>query len=387
MYTITTIDIQKITAVSVTAEISGCASVVFNGITYISDTTLLDTVRTTRGCDSIYNITSIRVVKPVTQSITITGCGNAMFNNVSYDSSTVLTDTVRTVAGCDSIYKVTNIIVQHITPVAQTNELFGCSTVVLHGITYTSSTVIMDTLHTTLGCDSVYVMNKITIANITPVTQTNTLFDCKQVVFNGTTYTNSSIVRDTLRSTGGCDSVYIVTNINIDNFKLTLSPSTTQAVKGASVTVQSNAANAYQVTSWTPAYLFTNQTALSQTFKADSTQTIKVTAQSTAGCADTASVVINVKNLDIFFVPNTFTPNGDGKNDYFKAYANGVTKFDLKIFNQYGELIYSTSDFNSGWDGTGKGKQQPVGVYIYALRATLQDNTVIERKGSINLVR
>ncbi len=87
------------------------------------------------------------------------------------------------------------------------------------------------------------------------------------------------------------------------------------------------------------------------------------------------------------FVPNTFTPNGDGRNDVLKVFNNYLKSIDMKIFNQWGELIFTTTDNNKGWDGTAKGKLQPVGVYIYVLQAILQDGTVINKKGSVNLIR
>jgi gliding motility-associated-like protein len=59
----------------------------------------------------------------------------------------------------------------------------------------------------------------------------------------------------------------------------------------------------------------------------------------------------------------------------------------LMIFNQWGEKIFETSNQQNGWDGTYKGKQQPVGVYVYVLSMTLQDGTVVNKKGTINLIR
>jgi gliding motility-associated-like protein len=87
------------------------------------------------------------------------------------------------------------------------------------------------------------------------------------------------------------------------------------------------------------------------------------------------------------FVPNVFTPNNDGRNDVLKVYGNLMSGMRFNIFNQWGELIFSTQTVGSGWDGTYKGKQQPVGVYAYTLSVTLQDGTIINKKGAVNLVR
>jgi gliding motility-associated-like protein len=93
-----------------------------------------------------------------------------------------------------------------------------------------------------------------------------------------------------------------------------------------------------------------------------------------------------LSNKEIF-VPNVFTPNGDGKNDVLYVYGNYIAALQMKVFNQWGQLIFETSDKNKGWNGTYDGKQQPVGVYVYVLRATQQDGTIVNKKGSINLIR
>jgi len=100
--------------------------------------------------------------------------------------------------------------------------------------------------------------------------------------------------------------------------------------------------------------------------------------------AGTQSFVIPSNGV---FVPKAFTPNGDGLNDVLYVYGNFIQQLDMKIFNQWGQAIFETANKGNGWDGTYKGKMQPSGVYMYALKATLQDGTVVNTKGSINLIR
>jgi gliding motility-associated-like protein len=117
--------------------------------------------------------------------------------------------------------------------------------------------------------------------------------------------------------------------------------------------------------------------------------TLYVKATGTLACAASVGSVTGTTLLpDVgVFVPNTFTPNGDGKNDVLKVYGNYLKSLNLQVFNQWGQKIYSTTDVNGGWDGTYNGKPQPVGVYIYVLQATLPTGAVINKKGSINLIR
>ena len=117
-----------------------------------------------------------------------------------------------------------------------------------------------------------------------------------------------------------------------------------------------------------------------------STITVKPLNGGCEGVERNYKITVNPLSKDLF-VPNVFSPNGDGKNDKLFAYGNYVDKLEMRIFNQWGEQIIFINSINQGWDGTFKGKPQPVGVYVYVLKATLNDGKVIEKKGSITLLR
>ncbi|MFI5188032.1 MAG: gliding motility-associated C-terminal domain-containing protein, partial [Chitinophagales bacterium] len=115
---------------------------------------------------------------------------------------------------------------------------------------------------------------------------------------------------------------------------------------------------------------------------------ITVTPQ-LGGCLGTPhnfNITVDPLNKDVF-VPNVFTPNGDGKNDKLYAYGNYIDKLEMKIFNQWGQQIAVINSLSQGWDGTQHGKPQPVGVYVYVLKAVMTDGRIINKKGSITLLR
>lgn len=119
-----------------------------------------------------------------------------------------------------------------------------------------------------------------------------------------------------------------------------------------------------------------------------STVTFRVFAVGPQVCQNSDTVTVTIKTLtDEIYIPNVFTPNGDGKNDIFRAYGNSITGIDMKVFDQWGEVIFASTDFALGWNGTYKGKQQPVGVYIYVMKLRLADGREMTKRGSINLVR
>ena len=118
--------------------------------------------------------------------------------------------------------------------------------------------------------------------------------------------------------------------------------------------------------------------------------TLLVKATGLRNCeTSAASLPVTATTLSTreIFVPNVFTPNGDGKNDVLKVYGNYVGSIDFRIFNQWGQLIFSTTDITMGWDGKHKGQLQPVGVYAYTLKLVRLDGTTVSKKGSVNLIQ
>jgi gliding motility-associated-like protein len=133
----------------------------------------------------------------------------------------------------------------------------------------------------------------------------------------------------------------------------------------------------------------TGTTHLATGLPANTAVSITVRALGALACQQSSATVNCKTTLPVLevYIPNTFTPNGDGKNDIFKVYNNYLKSLSMKIFNQWGELIYSNTDITKGWDGTSKGKLQPMGVYIYVVNVVLQDGTVVNKRGSINVIR
>lgn len=90
------------------------------------------------------------------------------------------------------------------------------------------------------------------------------------------------------------------------------------------------------------------------------------------GCKDTITKVLEVKDEFLLWIPNAFTVNGDGLNDTFKPKGLGINKFEMSIYDRWGNMVYHTTDINKGWDGTFKGVQCKDEVYIYSI--TVVDN-------------
>ncbi|MGO4878609.1 putative Ig domain-containing protein [Pedobacter psychrotolerans] len=87
------------------------------------------------------------------------------------------------------------------------------------------------------------------------------------------------------------------------------------------------------------------------------------------------------------YIPNAFTPNNDGKNDTFLIYGTTITSARMSVFTQWGQLIFQSDNMANGWDGTFKGINQPIGVYVYMVEADFADGTSTMKKGTVTLIR
>ena len=87
------------------------------------------------------------------------------------------------------------------------------------------------------------------------------------------------------------------------------------------------------------------------------------------------------------YIPNAFTPNNDGKNDVFMIYGNTIASAKMAIYTQWGQLIYQSDNVATGWDGTYKGVNQPIGVYVYMVEVQFTDGTNTMKKGTVTLLR
>ncbi len=118
------------------------------------------------------------------------------------------------------------------------------------------------------------------------------------------------------------------------------------------------------------------------------------------GCQDTVSTFVTIEEQDggsngnnngseVFppKVPSGFSPNGDQKNDVLVVKGGPFESLVFSIYNGWGELVFQSADAEQGWDGTKNGSEQPVGVYVYTLKAKTTDGNFYQRTGETTLIR
>ena len=151
--------------------------------------------------------------------------------------------------------------------------------------------------------------------------------------------------------------------------------------KGFSAELNAN----YQY-SWTPNDFLNCNNCNSVNGSPDKDITYYFTYNDNESCQFTDSIVVKV--IFPIFIPNTFTPNGDGKNEVFKAHSEILQEYQLLIYDRWGNLAFKTTDLTSGWDGTINGNPQPQDVYVYKLRYMLKHTRKWKEKvGIVSLIR
>ncbi|MGB3549036.1 MAG: gliding motility-associated C-terminal domain-containing protein, partial [Saprospiraceae bacterium] len=109
-----------------------------------------------------------------------------------------------------------------------------------------------------------------------------------------------------------------------------------------------------------------------------------------SGCIDSLTQTIDVEPQITFFMPNAFTPNGDGLNDELipKAFLFGYQSYAFRIWNRWGAAIFTTEDPNEGWTGRSENNQDaPGGVYLWEAQITGPRGKVTKYRGEAVLLR
>ncbi len=102
---------------------------------------------------------------------------------------------------------------------------------------------------------------------------------------------------------------------------------------------------------------------------------------STTPFAPSSEIVASV------FVPNIFSPNGDGYNDVLFVRGKGIAEMQFIVYNRWGEKVFETADVNTGWNGTYKGEPVNLAVFVYALKGKFKNGKSIDEKGNFTLIR
>ncbi len=114
---------------------------------------------------------------------------------------------------------------------------------------------------------------------------------------------------------------------------------------------------------------------------------VSLTVHNDGGCTSSHAEQICILSSTRAFVPDAFSPNGDGSNDLLYVRAPGVSEMIFQVYDRWGGLVFEASDVDQGWDGSTRQGKAPSGVYVYVLDAVMMDGESVQMTGDVTLLR
>jgi gliding motility-associated-like protein len=244
-------------------------------------------------------------------------------------------------------------------------------------------------LKTPFGCDSLLRLTIIETQRVT-VQQFDTI--CFGELYQGALYNESTLLIDTLTGSSGCDSINQLF-LFVDRIDLIL-PQDIVINQGDQYTITPTASGNIVQWNWSPDTFISCVTCPVVDVNPSFTTRYYLDVVSENNCVDSASILIEVQFEKNIYIPSAFSPNNDGINDIFFPFANqniiGVE--ELFIFDRWGAKVFEAqntvmNDRTLGWDGTLKNKPAPEGVYVYHASFLAVDGNIETRQGDLLLLR
>lgn len=168
----------------------------------------------------------------------------------------------------------------------------------------------------------------------------------------------------------------------------------TTILSGYSFTVNPTFSTDISTIRWSPSAGLSCTDCLKPIVSPKDKTTYQITVRNDNGCESTSNFTVTVNcNQENIFIPNTFSPNGDGMNEVFYIRGAGLTRIrSIQIYNRWGQQVFwkydvRANEASAGWDGTFKGIQAKSDVYVYVAQVECENKTVMTVKGDVMLVR
>ncbi len=159
----------------------------------------------------------------------------------------------------------------------------------------------------------------------------------------------------------------------------------TIVIKGRPFQLNGSGGYTYQ---WSPAEGLSDPDIPNPITTIDRTFTYHLKVYTPEGCLGEDDINLRFMAGPEIYVPNAFSPNGDGLNDIFRPLPVGITKLDyFRVYNRWGELVFSTQEYMKGWDGQQRGGPAANGTYVWVVGGLNETGQMVEYKGTVTLVR
>ncbi|MCB0655734.1 MAG: gliding motility-associated C-terminal domain-containing protein [Saprospiraceae bacterium] len=237
---------------------------------------------------------------------------------------------------------------------------------------YGRTGVYLDTIMSPLGCDSIRTLD-LAVHDSYRILDSRTICKGEVIDFHGIQASKTGMYSYTLPTQFGCDSTIV----------LDLTVSGEQSLGNDTVICNTNEfliQSPYSATLW-------NDGEASPSRRITRSGTYWAMMTDSMGC--TFSDTITVNFADGISMPNVFSPNGDGINDCIQPYfaSPSINGYQLKIFDRFGSLLFTTANPQDCWDGTLNGQPLSPGVYLYTIEMQTESCPIAIRKGDLTLIR
>jgi gliding motility-associated-like protein len=352
---------------------------------------------TINGCDSIH-ILNLFVHQSYEFVTYAEICDNDIYTwkNNEYSNPGIYYDNLQTIYGCDSIY-ILNLAVHPVYEFVTITVLCEGSVFSWRGNDYSALGTYIDSLTTVYSCDSVYILNLF----VEPVYEFVTDAEiCHGVVlfWRGMIYSTAGTYSTSYYTSNYCDSIYTL--------NLTVHPTPEAGFHASKNIVFEDDATIYftdesvEAISWLWDFgtenAFDNSSLQNPVFAFSETREYIVWqyVENIQGCTDSVSAFIHVRPIVTLYVPNAFSPNGDGLNDEFSLIGRNVDPgfFSMRIYDRWGKLVFTSNDINITWNGKVMGSNiiAPVGVYIWIIEYSelySNNNYFYNKTGTVTLIK
>jgi gliding motility-associated-like protein len=326
--------------------------------------TYYDTVITSSGCDSLV-ITNLAVIAPAFTTIDVAICeGESYLAGGQQQTATgTYIDSLFSTIGCDSII-IANLTVNPVSAPNVNDSICQFDTYTLpSGNVVNTTGIYVDTLQNTFGCDSIITTNLYVIPLDTVFEQVTICYD-ETYFAGGQNQNTSGVYYDIIPVTVGCDTVLSTTLTVIQPVYTDLD----SVVCLKEYYFENNE-------KFNGPYGF-NDTLISVQTGCDSILIYNISVSEADSC-----------NCESFYIPNAFSPNGDGLNEVHYIYGGCFEDFYFIVYNRWGDKVFESSNQRAGWNGSFNGNILDPGVFVFYFKAVTITNQIVMRKGSITLVR
>jgi gliding motility-associated-like protein len=343
-------------------------SILINGMDYSESNPQGSEILTSNtGCDSILNINLVFKPHASGQESLVYCPGESYLSSSgqSFNQTGIYFDTLTAFNGCDSVVTINLDYLENSEGSTAVSLCVGDVYALSNGQQIFQSGQYIDTLSNVNGCDSLLQIDLLFKSDSTFLQRD--ICGGDQIQINGQFYGIGDTYQEVTPNTEGCDSLLFTTLVEVADPLVVIPPNV--VVESGQVAPFKNTIPLFYLIDWTPEDGLSCADCPNPSIDSrEALDRYTITLTDTLGCIWDYEVAMEY--ICHFYIPNIFSPNNDGINDDFRMLGSAcrLEAFEMKIYDRWGGLLFTSQDERFGWDGTSEGKRLDPGVYTYTIK-------------------